>query len=682
MDKKIIDEGVKKAQDMSGAERQFLTELTDPELVKLRHQSKARQPREEALGELNLPVKGEEAAAEIAIKKLVIGSEQVQEAYQTFLEYKAGKANLDARIVSNNQWYRGRHWEQMRDVKEEIQPTSGWLFNVLANKHADAMDNFPSPNVLPRELMDKAEAENLSSIIPVVLDQNDFEETYADIADDKDQSGTGIYGVFWDGEKHNGLGDIAVKQIDMLNVFWQPGLKDIQKSPNFFHVGFENKDVLISQYPELATKLQGSIAGEVVKYIFDDNVKTDTQAAVFDWYYKRKVGRKTIVHYCKFVGDTVLYASENDSDLAERGYYDHGEYPFIFDVLYPIKGSPAGIGYIDIAKDTQAYIDRDDQILQMNMLQNGKPRYFVKDDGSVKPKDFADTTKDLIPVDGNLGEDSIRAVDRPTLPDSYITLHANKIEEMKEITGNRDVSTGGSTSGVTAASAIAAMQEAGSKLSRDSNRGAYRAYKRVCLLIIELIRQFYDVPRTFRILGENGAQKFISYSNKGIMPQEQGGVEYGVDMGLRSPQFDIEVTAQKASPYSKMAQNEMALQFFGQGFFNPEMAPQALACLDMMDFDRKQFVINKIAENGTLYQENLNLKKRCLLLCQMYDQKAGTNLAAEFAAEITGQPVPMTMSGGTVVSPEKTEALGGESLGESAVTKNARQRVAESTSPT
>ena len=682
MDKRIIDEGVKKAQEMSGADRQFLTELSDPELVKLRHQSKPMKPREEALAELNLPIKGEEAAAELTVKTPVIGSKQVHEAYNTFLEYKSGKANLDARIVSNNQWYRGRHWEQMRDVKEEVQPTSGWLFNVLANKHADAMDNFPSPNVLPREFMDKAEAENLSSIIPVVLDQNNFEETYSDLMDDKNQSGTGVYGVFWDNEKHNGLGDIAVRQVDLLNIFWQPGLKDIQNSPNFFHVGFENKDVLISKYPQLTTKLQGSIAGEVVKYIFDDNVPTDKQAAVFDWYYKRKVGKKTIVHYCKFVGDTVLYASENEPELASRGYYDHGLYPFVFDVLYPIKGSPAGIGYIDVAKETQAYIDRDDQILQMNMLQNGKTRYFVKNDGSVKPKDFADTTKDFIPVDGNLGEDSIRAVDRPSLPESYIALHSQKIEEIKEVTGNRDVSTGGSTSGVTAASAIAAMQEAGSKLSRDSNRGAYRAYKRVCLLIIELIRQFYDVPRTFRILGENGMQKFISYTNKGIALQEQGGVEFDVDMGLRCPQFDIEVTAQKASPYSKMAQNEMALQFFGLGFFNPENATQALTCLDMMDFDRKQFVVNKIVQNGTLYQEKLELQKRCLLLCQMYDQKAGTNLAAQFASEITGHPLPMSVRSGMQISPEKTEALGGESMGESSVTKNARQRVAEATSPT
>ena len=110
-----------------------------------------------------------------------IGKTQVQTAYQTLIKYKEGKANLEQKIIDNEQWYKLRHWECMRDKKKDIQPTSAWLFNCIANKHADAMDNFPSPNVLPREEGDKAEAEMLSSIIPVVLDQNEFEQTYSDV---------------------------------------------------------------------------------------------------------------------------------------------------------------------------------------------------------------------------------------------------------------------------------------------------------------------------------------------------------------------------------------------------------------------------------------------------------------------------------------------------------------------
>jgi hypothetical protein len=318
-----------------------------------------------------------------------------------------------------------------------------------------------------------------------------------------------------------------------------------------------------------------------------------------------------------------------------------------------------------------------------NMLANAKPRHFVRIDGSVNEEEYADLDKDFIHVDGNLGQDSILPVQGKPLNDIYVQVINNKIDELKETTGNRDISTGGTSSGVTAASAIAAMQEAGSKLSRDNSKAAYRAFRKVCLMVIELIRQFYDLPRCFRIMGENGAARYVQYSNAGISPQFQG-VEMGVDMGYRVPMFDIEITTQKQSPYSKMSQNELALQFFGAGFFNPQMADQALACLDMMDFDRKQFIMQKIAQNGTLYQQLMMAQQQMLQLAQIVDHDHGTNMAEQIAAGITGgQPAPMMVGQAPGAKVEETEALGGkEGPKESSNTKKARQRVAESTDPT
>lgn len=614
--------------------------------------------------------------------KQPIGKTQVQEAYKTLLKYKQGKANLEQKIVDNEQWYKIRHWECMRDSKKDVQPASAWLFNCIANKHADAMDNFPSPNILPREEGDKGEAEMLSSIIPVVLDQNEFEQTYSDVWNYKLKSGTGVYGVFWDNTKLNGLGDISIRKVDLINLFWESGITDIQKSRNVFHVELADNDLLIGSYPQLAGKL-GESTLDVSKYVYDDSVDTSNKSAVIDWYYKKNQNGRTVLHYCKFVNDEVLFATENDPRFAERGWYDHGEFPFIFDVLFPVEGSPAGFGYIDIGKDAQTYIDRGDQAIMMNMLANAKPRYFISDSGSVNEEEYANMDNDFIHVDGALGQDSIIAVQGKPLNDIYVTVKNNKVDELKETTGNRDISTGGTTSGVTAASAIAAMQEAGSKLSRDNSKSAYRAYRKLIVMVIELIRQFYDMPRCFRIMGNNGAARFVEYSNANIQAQPIT-TEFGVEVGGRKPLFDIEVTAQKQSPYSKMAQNELALQFFGAGFFNPQMSDQALACLDMMDFDRKQFIMQKIAQNGTMYQQILMMQQQMLGLAQIVDKHEGTNLAEQIAAGITGGVAP-SPSGGTnapAENVEETEALGGTEGKESSTTKKARERVAESTDPT
>lgn len=618
----------------------------------------------------------------------VIGEEQVRAATQTLQDYKRGKANLEQKIVDNQKWYRVRHWECMRDKKTDIQPSSAWLFNAIANKHADAMDNFPSPNILPREEGDKGEAELLTSIVPVLLDECDFETVYSRVWNYKLITGTGVYGIFWDKEKLNGLGDVSIQKIDLLNLFWEPGITDIQRSRNVFNVELRDNDLLIDQYPQLKGRL-GTSSVQITQYAYDDTVDTSNKSAVVDWYYKKRQNGKTVLHYCKYVNDIVLYATENErqpimnemgqpvgAPPAETGLYAHGKYPFVFDPLFDLEGSPAGFGYIDVAKDCQAYIDRCGQIVLDNMLKQGRVRYFVREDGGVNEAEYADFTKDFVHVSGGLGQDSIVPTQTKSLDGVYMNILEGKIEELKEVTGNRDVMTGGTTGGATAASAVAAMQEAGSRLSRDHNKSAYRAFREIVVLVIELIRQFYDMPRTFRIVGENGTIRFQQLSNEHLLPQPQGGVEFGVDTGYRLPQFDIEVTAEKQSPYSKMSQNELALQFYSAGFFNPAIADQALACLDMMDFDRKQFVMQKIAENGGMYQQMLQMQEQMMMLAQMVDQSRGSNLAEQLAAQFSGQAGTVAPIDGSAPS------MPDEKAGEAKNTRDARKRVAESTSPT
>ena len=597
-----------------------------------------------------------------------IGQEQLRQANLTLQKYKEGKANLEQRVIDNEEWYRLRHWECMRGKKkQQVEPVSAWLLNAIANKHADAMDNYPAPNILPREKADVEEARRLSDIVPVVLEQTGYEGTYSEAWWDKLIGGTAIYGVFWDSGKLNGLGDIAVEPVDVLNLFWEPGITDIQDSANVFHLSLADNKALESSYPQLSGNLGGSTL-DISKYVYDDTVDTSGKSVVVDWYYKKQVGQTTVLHFCKYVNDTVLYATENDETMAKRGWYDHGKYPFVFDPLFRIKGTPCGFGYIDIGKGAQEYIDRGDQAVMQNMLSNAKPRYFIRSDGSVNEAEYGDMTKDFVHTDGNLGQDSILPIAGKGLSSIYLNVLDRKVEELKETTGNRDVSTGGSASGVTAASAIAAMQEAGSKLSRDSNKAAYRAFREIVLLVVELIRQFYDLPRQFRIIGTNGEQSFISYTNAGLLPQAQGN-DFGVDMGYRVPLFDIEIAAEKASPYSKLSQNELALQFFGAGFFNPQLTDQALACLEMMDFDGKDRMMQRIAHNGTLYQQLMQTRQQAVAMAQAVDMQMGTNYAGQILSGAQGQAQP-----GRVQKPETTG-------GESSVTRNAREEAASRAEP-
>lgn len=635
-------------------------------------------------GQTGIPIQtGLPAKDALSVLQQPIGSEQVRKAHQTMLDYKRGKKSLEQRVIDNEQWYRLRQWEFLRKQNKDenqVEPVSAWLFNSLQNKHADAMDNFPSPNFLPREETDVDEAQKLSSIVPVILDQNGFEEIYSEHTDDKLHSGTGVYGIFWDKDKLNGLGDIAIRNVDLLSIFWEPGKQKIQDSRNVFTVELRDNDLLIEEYPQLDGKLGGN-TGEMAEYVFDDSIDTSGKSAVIDWYYKKKQNGRTVLHYVKFVGDTVLFATENEKDYAQTGWYQHGMYPFVFDTLFRVKGSPCGFGYIDVAKSVQEYIDRSDQAILENLLANATPRHMISKASSVNEEEFLDVRKPIVHVEGLITDEQIKPLTVNTLTGIYENVLAGKVNELKEVTGNRDISTGGTTAGVTAASAIAAMQEAGSKLSRDSNKASYRAYREMILMVVELIRQFYDLPRQFRIIGQNGMNEFVSFDNSGIQMQKQPDVA-GQDMGYRMPLFDIEVSVQKASPYSKLAQNELALQFYSQGFFDPQRSDQALATIEMMDFDRKESIMRRIAQNGTMYQQLQQMQQQLMMLGTMVDRMTGSNEVTRNLVQQFGMQMP-GISGDPGMPPSEVDsaALGGESSGEPAIVKNARQRTADATAP-
>ena len=552
----------------------------------------------------------------------VIGIEQVAEATAILQKYKAGKAALDKRIVDNELWFRMGHWKNYQNhmIEGKPQPASGWLFNSIANKHADAMDNYPAPNVLPRAADDAQTAQVLSSILPVVLEQADYEQVYSDTWWRKLKQGTGVTGIFWDPAQRGGVGDIAVRAMNLLMLYWEPGVADIQDSPNFFSLSLEDTAQLTAQYPQLAGHTAGVL--DVPRYIHEDSVDTANKSVVVDWYYKRTdaAGRR-VLHYCKFCNGVVLYASENDPQLADRGLYDHGQYPFVFDVLFVEEDSPAGFGYIDVMKDCQNAIDKMNHAMDENVLLSAKQRYVLSDTAGVNEEELADFSRDIVHVAGRLNEDSFRPLQTAGLQGNSLSYRQSRIEELKEISGNRDMTQGGTTGGVTAASAIAALQEAGSKLSRDMLKSAYRAFAKECYLIIELMRQFYDEQRVFRIVGQSGENQFVPFSAQALRPQPVQAVG-GVELGSREPIFDIVVSAAKKSTFSRLSQNETAKECYQLGFFKPENADAALAALDMMDFEGIEKVRQRVRQNGTLAQKLEQLQAQMAVLLQTRDRPA------------------------------------------------------------
>ena len=612
----------------------------------------------------NQPAAGEAAMAESMVNaEPVIGKKEIAEAIATLKKYKDGKSNLEERIVEEERWWKLRHWDVIRGKSEKQEerpePTSAWLFNSIANKHADIMDNYPEPNVLPRELQDEQDAKTLSSILPVVFERNNYEETYSDAGWYKLKHGVVAKGIFWNNDLEDGMGDIDISFIDLLNVFWEPGITDIQDSRNLFIVTLRDNDLLELEYPELKGKLQGQVI-DVKQYVYDDNVDVSDKSLVVDWYYKRKTPEgKTILHLCKFAGGEILFSSENEARYA-GGIYDHGEYPVTLDVLFPEEGTPVGFGYIAIMKSPQMYIDKLSQAILENTVMYSKPRWFSKKNVGINIDQYLDWSQPVVEVEGDISEERLQPITVNAVSGTVLNVLQMKIDELKETSSNRDVSQGSSSGGVTAAAAIAALQEAGNKTSRDMITSSYRSFTKECYIAIELIRQFYDEKRSFRITGETGSYEFIEYNNamlKGqpIPPAYPGQeMEPGYTPATRRPVFDIVIKPQKRSPYSKMAQNELAKELYQLGVFNPQMAEQSLTLLEMMDFDGEEKVKEKVQQGQTLMNQLMQMQQVMMQMGAVIYQTTGRDVLGQFQGAQTGaQSAPAAPKGESMGSAQK-----------------------------
>ena len=518
-----------------------------------------------------------------------INKESIQAAAAELRRFRRGRSAFESRVKEEEEFFRLRVSPKVHKNTEgeSFAPRSAWLLNTVLQKHADMMENMPSALCLPREPQDEQDASALSAILPVVLERNNFEGTYAENMWFKLKHGVCAYGVFWNNDMENGLGDIDVRSVDVRSLYWQSGVRSLQDSRSVYYVQVMPEEEVRAAFPHY----DGS--GATASSLGYANAEGE-MLAVVDWYYKKrnKAGR-TVLHYCKFTGDCLLFASENDPAY-ENGWYEHGQYPFVLDVLYPMEGECGGFGIIALARDPQLYIDRMDRNLLEYMDWATRVRYLCKRNTGMSESEFSDLSRRIVEVDGDLDEDRVRQITVAGLDPFWLELKESKIAELKETTANRDVLQGVPDGGVTAASAILALQEAGNKTMRDMVAASYRSFVQLVRLIIECVRQFYTEQRCFRILGSDGGYHYLSWSNATMTDQYIGTLPDGTEC-CRRPVFDIDVRAEKKDPYTRLSHNEMMMELYRMGVFAEQNTASSGILLENMEFSGVARVRNRVA---------------------------------------------------------------------------------------
>ena len=218
-----------------------------------------------------------------------------------------------------------------------------------------------------------------------------------------------------------------------------------------------------------------------------------------------------------------------------------------------------------------------------NTLMSGKLKMLVNKNADVDEDAMLDWSKEVVTA-ARIDDGAVRWFQAAPL-NPYVMAHMNsKLAAIKEESGQNQFVRGEAAKGVTAASAILALQSAGSKRSRMIIDQMYDGFSDLVSMIVSLVAENYTEARVLRL--EEGEKVADMVFSADMMQYAYDGQDRPVTKnGEKIPryfEYDVTVAVEKQTPYQTLYLNELALNLLRSGMIDHSEA------LSMMNFDGKE----------------------------------------------------------------------------------------------
>ncbi len=487
-----------------------------------------------------------------------------RQALRLYERYHAAARTQLERLRRNELYYRGEHWSLVGDGEDgEPRPHTPVLWSTLDNLHADLTEACPRAVVQAQTAADRDRAATVNALLRSLLKRNGFPRVWHDLTGGMLRQGTDVLEVAWDPTLAGGLGDVALRRHAIGEFLFDPGAATLDDCEAVIHHRWESFDSLLARYPHAAARMvrdAGSPDGE--------------RALVFDLWWREPEpedalgGQRWRVLWCRVAAGAVVGATPFGPDGRRVSVYDHGQYPFVVLPYDRLEGSLYGLGIIDRFKQAQWMVDLTDQMVLKNMMVSARNKLLVADGAGVDMDALTDWRTDVIRA-RDISDDAVRWFDKQPFAAGQMEYASQKMEQMKRESGQNEFARGEANSGVTAAAAIEALQEAAGKRSRKRIDCLYADCERAFRLALRVMSQFYTERRQFTLALD------------GMVEAGEVGPEHFLTADGTQIDYDLNLTAERAPAYRSAAHNEQVLAMVKAGLLPPSVG------LQLMDFDRR-----------------------------------------------------------------------------------------------
>jgi len=465
-------------------------------------------------------------------------------------ESKRAKQQLEVewkkyrRFYLANQWPKNRPTYKANNVINVIHSTIESVLPILT-------DDLPILEAKPRIEEEYTKAEKITHTYKFLHRKLGMENTIEETQLDALTYGSGFYKVTWDADREPRnyidsetgelavdemgkrrvitIGEVGVFRISPFLIYPDPAATCVEDCAYIIEAKPVDLDYIRLRYPEHVDRVK-------VEDIPLPTAHSDwsDDPVVIDHNHDRRYsgtsagdnteGRKRVMLYEIWVKELSLLRQATEQTPLAYDYeqfpngrlitmagdvilrdipfpYDDGEYPYVKQDDYPVSDSFFGMGECPNLMPLQKELNKRSSQLIENAQMIGNPKLLNPNQSGIDLSKWNSKPGTIITYEPDFPPKFLEVT---PLPNYIFEILESTKRDVEWISGVHDVSMGRQPQGITAASAIAELQEAAQTKIRKKIRVRDRALEKVGEKMLSRIRQFYDEPRQIRVAGDEG----------------------------------------------------------------------------------------------------------------------------------------------------------------------------------
>lgn len=540
-----------------------------------------------------------------------------------FTKCKTHRGLYDGDWINFYHFFRGKQWDKMRPSYRHSEVIN-MVFQNIQSMMPLLTDSSPKIEFLPQEPSDRPIADIMNAVAEFDWTSGKWGHQEAEVILDGHIYGTGHSSMRYNPETQR----IEYQSEETVYCYPDPEARDVNTDCDyFFKVTPKDIEKVRAAYPEFAKFIKSDLDDllngskndlkplkfkspqdthtiqegpsmqdaatktkclEIEAHIYDKGIYTEQKGDVVEHKLKYPKGR-----CIKIASDVVLKDDHNP--------YDHGEIPYQRFVNYILPREYWGMSEVEQLKGPQKIFNKLVSFALDVLTLCGAPVWIVDTTSGIDTDNLV--TRPGMTIEKEPGSE-VRMEAGVQLQPWVMQLTDRMKDWFDQVGGSQDVTRGANPSGVTAASAITALQEAAQTRIRQKAKNLEAYLQDVGRQYKSLVLQFYTAPRLYRLTNNQGVNQYfkmhIEHADDGQGNQKKyfniehidpmTGLSGGLNKYQLSADLDVVATMGSSLPFNKENKRRELLEYFDRGIVDAEEV------LKGVDYPNREAVLQRVKE--------------------------------------------------------------------------------------